>query len=385
MDHTHRFKLGSRSADVLKELTRLAASPEYAQGGRLPNELELCRRFKVSRTTVRKAISCMVEDGRVVVRRRAGAFLLGPDEMVRRQAGAFTVAIMGYLDSKRLARLQEQALLAGHLISVYSQEEAHWNSSLERKFLERVRAAQHRGIIAFLSPREPRNDALVSELDAAGIRVVHVEYFNTTRPHESYRLCDYQQAGRMAAVEFLMAGYERVAMIRTTDAPYEAILEEGFAAALREHGSGHQPETNRVDVRWRHGNPTSGVERLRIALRGRKKPMALFCSNDLILNDLMEFARQSGWKIPNDLGVLVFQFGETPYHPSVDSLVYDRDRDYREALSAILAPTWEKQQVLQPVTLVRRGSLRGRPVRPLFPAKSGKHEIRISKSETDRK
>ena len=359
-DTAHRFKLGSRSAAVLDDLRKIMEGEEYANGGRLPNEEELCRRFKVSRTTVRKAIACMVEEGRVVVRKRAGTFVLGPDELIRRRASAATVAIMGYLDAESLAELQELALEKHHLVCVYSQAEARWDAHRERRFLEQVRQARHRGLLAFLSPLEPRNDALVSALAAEGMRVVHLEYCRPESPAENYRLCDYRQAGRIAAVEFMMAGYREIAFIRSTDAPYEVLLEEGFAAALREHGTGFDPERHRIDARLKPHCSPNGSERLREQMRSRTGELAVFCPNDLALGDVVNLAREEGRRIPDELGALVFQFGLRPYREDVDSLVYDRRKDYREALSSVLSPDWSRQQHLQPVTIVRRGSVRGR-------------------------
>ena len=360
MDTAHRFKLGSRSAAVLDDLRKIMEGEEYANGGRLPNEEQLCRRFKVSRTTVRKAVACLVEEGRVVVRKRAGTFVLGPEEHVRRQASAATVAVMGYLDAEALAELQEIALEQHHLMCVYSQAEARWDAARERRFLEQVRKARHRGLIAFLSPLEPRNDALVTELAQEGMRVVHLEYNHTEPPLENFRLCDYRQAGRVAAVEFMMAGYRQLAIVRSTNAPYEVLLEEGFAAALREHDAGFDPARNRLDCRPTPKGSPDGSERLRQQLRRRTGELALFCTNDLVLDDVMALAREEGRRIPQDLGLLVFQFGLRPYRAEVDSLVYDRRKDYREALLSILANGWEKQQHLQPVSVVRRGSVRRR-------------------------
>ena len=61
--------------------TRIAAgiaSGEYPAGGRLPTEDALIARFRVSRTTVRKAIQNLAARGLVEIRRGTGTFVMLP-------------------------------------------------------------------------------------------------------------------------------------------------------------------------------------------------------------------------------------------------------------------------------------------------------------------
>src|SRR3954454_23929326 len=51
------------------------AAGEYAPGDRLPTELELCRRYSLSRTPVTRALTELAEEGVVVRRRRRGTFV----------------------------------------------------------------------------------------------------------------------------------------------------------------------------------------------------------------------------------------------------------------------------------------------------------------------
>lgn len=68
------------------------ASGEYGEQGRLPSEAELCARFGVSRISVRRAISDLVDQGLLVRRQGVGTFVSARREMVG------TIDVVGYAD-----------------------------------------------------------------------------------------------------------------------------------------------------------------------------------------------------------------------------------------------------------------------------------------------
>jgi DNA-binding GntR family transcriptional regulator len=65
-------------------LQQMIADGDLLPGGRLPNEADLAARLRVSRPTVRRAVSHLVEQGALVRRRGAGVRVLAPS--VRRKA-----------------------------------------------------------------------------------------------------------------------------------------------------------------------------------------------------------------------------------------------------------------------------------------------------------
>ncbi|MCP5367503.1 MAG: FadR family transcriptional regulator [Hyphomicrobiales bacterium] len=65
----------SLSAQLVAELRGLIANGTFAPGDKLPSENELIRRYQVSRTVVREAISGLRADGILVTRQGVGAFV----------------------------------------------------------------------------------------------------------------------------------------------------------------------------------------------------------------------------------------------------------------------------------------------------------------------
>lgn len=65
----------SLTAQLVAELKELIANGTFAPGDKIPTENELIRRYSVSRTVVREAISGLRADGLLVTRQGVGAFV----------------------------------------------------------------------------------------------------------------------------------------------------------------------------------------------------------------------------------------------------------------------------------------------------------------------
>ena len=68
-----RVKLSEQTSDRLYEM--IVEEGRYAPGSKLPNENELSQALEVSRTTLREAISFLVAQGVLVIRRGKGTFV----------------------------------------------------------------------------------------------------------------------------------------------------------------------------------------------------------------------------------------------------------------------------------------------------------------------
>ena len=67
--------VAARFRSVAQELRREIAGGRFAKAQMLPGERELCQTYGVSRATLRRAIGELVEEGVVVRRQGAGAFI----------------------------------------------------------------------------------------------------------------------------------------------------------------------------------------------------------------------------------------------------------------------------------------------------------------------
>lgn len=84
-------------------------SGQIPVGGRLPSEAELCREYEVARTTVRQALSLLVQDGLVRKRMGAGSFACGDPASHGYIQGDIANAVR---DLERMGRNSTVALIA---------------------------------------------------------------------------------------------------------------------------------------------------------------------------------------------------------------------------------------------------------------------------------
>lgn len=246
-NHAEFKGLGSRSAPIAETMRSEIADGIFGSGTKLPSLNDLCARFDVSRPTLRKAVEKLVAEGRVVVRPGAGMFVCQQSSLPAPIASR-TISVMYHFNSESLYAIQQMAMASGFLLCTYSQFDWWWDPAHERAFLEAVKAERRRALIAFCSPREPRNEDLLADLEALGTRVVHIEPYAAAHPAQSYIVPDYEHAGMMAATELMLSGCRSFAYLPMNTAPFEILLERGFARALNDHGSGYESARDRREI-----------------------------------------------------------------------------------------------------------------------------------------
>lgn len=376
--------LGRRSEKVLITLRNEIEAGAYDGGGKLPTEMELCQRFQVSRSTVRRALARLASEGKVVARKGSGIYV---QKRVEAPAGSKTISLMYMFNEVNLTQVQDYLLERGYLLCVFSQSRSHWDPSAERAFLERVKAERHHAVLAFCSPLEPRNDDLLEDLCLSGVRVIHIEHYRRELPGESYVLPDYRRAGHMAAVSLMLAGYHKLFFAgMRPEGPFEKVLEQGFAEAIEEH----RGDYNREQVFFQfppNASDPKHREHFRLFAERLEDSAGIFCTSinkaKFIFSCLPEF----GVKIPEQTGIigtkLLSGYREEEL---VDTMEFDREALLRRALEEGIASVWKGVRDLVAPRLVRRGTIRAEVAREsaACDATAAKPQPILSPSRSDR-
>jgi len=348
--------LGARSIEVLMRLRRDIDRGLFGPGDRLPTERELCDDLKVSRNALRRAVRVLADEGVLDVRHGSGMY-------VRKGApsspGSRLVSMMYEFEAENLAWVQNCLLSRGYLLCVYSQRSEHWAPDAERRFLKRVEQEGHRSLLAFCSPTEPRNDALLARLSASGVRVIHIEHYRRELPAEEYVLADYRKAGHMAAVELMVAGYERIVLTTVNPtAPHAQLISEGFVQALCEHGGGYDEARNRLHLHLVDRFEQT-AKRL-AALVTESGSVGFACDRAGGASRVAQVLRSSGFEIPEQVGVIAPEIIAEPPCGDVDTLAFDRKALLKRALDAATGPrNWTLRELVTP-RRVPHGTVRGR-------------------------
>jgi DNA-binding LacI/PurR family transcriptional regulator len=332
--------LGKRSADVLKQLRGDIDRGLFAPGECLPTEKELCRKLKVGRTALRRAMAHLESDGLVDIRQGSGTYVRKAQPS---SPGTGVMSLMYRFDEQVLADIQDYLLARYMLLCVYTQDRSQWNPGSERRFLNRIKEEGHRALLAFCSPIEPHNDKQLAGLVAAGTRVIHIEPYRTALPDQEYIMPDYAKAGHMAVMELLIAGYARVLVVgHSFEAPYTQLLEQGVAAALTEHGDGYDPGRDRFNIGFGFGENAPAQDEL-LAKIEQGGNVGLVCNSSHTVTLLAEFLTARGIRVPEDIGLVGPTLAGSKHAEKQPAcLFFDRVALLKRAVDAALRPRTEK-------------------------------------------
>ncbi len=348
--------LGKRSEEVLLTLRGELDRGTYRPGDKLPKEQELCERFGVSRPTVRRAIARLVEEGRVRVKRRAGMFVCDHEP---ERVGSRTIAVMGMFEPNTLMDLQKQAMVEDYLLSPFLQPARRWDVDTERKFLERVKAERYHALMAFCTPRQPRNDDLLQALDRTGTRVIHIEHYCEELPRQEYILPDYHGAGYNGAVALMLAGYEQILYAgMADDGPYGLLQYAGFCHAVRTHRPDSDPENLFMSFP-RFGREDDAADRVRAELQKHSGSIGIHCRSGNIADHITEVATDMGLRIPEDIGLITAgPTQDEKEEGDCDKLNFDRPAILQRALTRAMNPKAAPLHELVAPTMIRCGTVK---------------------------
>ncbi len=348
--------LGRRSQRVLDALRKEVLEGRFQHGDKLPTEQQLCERFKVSRTTVRRSLQHLSRQGLVRSRRGSGVYVCGRPE---RPAALRSIALMYNFDGDDLTCIQDYALAQNYLICPFSQRRRHWDITAERRFLDLVASEHHQGLLAFCSPLEPRNEDCLARIAAAGIPVIHVEHYRKELPDQNYILPDYRRAGHMATIDLMLAGYSQIRYAGVNlSGPYSQLLRQGVADALAEHGNGMTCDGLTIHI-------PSGFTRDQAStsdLVERLDPGAstgIVCESSGIAQLIRDTLLDAGFRVPGQVGIIGAELvGPQRSGDAVDLLRFDRLAILQEAIDAVTQVAVGRVRKLVAPVIVRHGSVR---------------------------
>ena len=294
------------SIEVERELRRRIASARHRPGTRLPPERELADSLGCSRGTVAKALAALVAEGLVERRHGAGTFVAErlpsktAAEKSARNGGVFT--FLSPMEDSRALNSRNKVLDGMHEVLGAARHHVgidfYKNASECAACLKRLREARIAGLVLWPTPgEEVAREA--ARLMASGVPVVMIDTFLPGFE------CDYvvsdNIAGAAGMVRFL-AGLGHREICYFTSRPDRSSLVDrlaGFLKGMVMEGLPFSAE----NVAQTNGN----LERvLASVLRRKKRPTAIFASNDMKAIAIMDALRGAGVRVPEDVSVAGF-------------------------------------------------------------------------------
>lgn len=293
----------------LKEILQQYFEREhYIVDQKIPSENELTQQFAVSRSTVRQALSELVNEGYIYKKPGSGSFFAGQharaeDVEASHLIGVIT-ALPSYIYPQIVQGINEVAYQKGYNI-ILGSSHAEWEQ--EVACLDQLLERGIDGLI--LEPSDSihhlRDSGFFERLDELAVSVVLMNW-ELDIPNVSYVSVDDVEGGFRATNYLIEAGHRRIAFIYPENVPG---LEryKGYQNALK--AAGISPDSRLEKVASVHNwNETEYIRKLMKELIDLKedRPSAVFCFNDHAALRTYATIREAGLKIPDDISLMGF-------------------------------------------------------------------------------
>ncbi len=294
-----RDKTGLLAA-TLRERIRDGA---YKAGSALPSERHLVDEFKVSRTTIRRALAALAEDGMVRAQAGSGTFVQDTNFIPAIGPGATRAVqlIVPTLSDPYYGELVEAVgqELRRHGLSLIA---ARSDYSVETETDMLAQAAGDPIVCACIvvpsSVAAPSAGALA--FTAAGKPLVYLGRWPEDG-HVADRIgTDYRQAAFLATQHLLARGHRRVAYIEGRPHLPGFSPREGHAAAFAAAGIALPPELVRI---LELPSEVAGEQGVAALLQRMPAFTAVLARNDVTAMGVLRALRAAGLRVPQDVAV----------------------------------------------------------------------------------
>lgn len=284
-----------RYVQIATYLRILIQRNQLKKGSQLPTEMELCKRFKCSRSTVRQALDALVRDGDVRRVRGAGTFV--SDQAIMKSS-RLLVAVLPNVTNSELARFVQLlglvAIEKGYTLLLGVTNDM---PEIERQFLDEVARLRVSGVLKF-----PTNIEWEEETRARfreyGLPYVIVNDFWTGCRQDSHVAYDEVAAVEMAVDHLAELGHRRMVFVDGIVWPRSKAVD-AFLRCLARRGLPH--EQNQV-LLYDVGHESPAVERLYD--EAGPNPTALVTAYGVVATQTLVQLRKFEMRIPEDVSVV---------------------------------------------------------------------------------
>jgi GntR family transcriptional regulator of arabinose operon len=275
------------------------------QDEQIPSEHMLAEKFSLSRHTVRKAISILVNEGYLYTEHGRGTFCMDRSRKRNdsRNIGVITTYISEYIFPKVIQGIDN--VLSGNGYSIMLKNTNN-NTEKEAVCLEEALQKNIEGLII-----EPTRSAVFSNnlqyydaLDKHRIPYIFIHGFYQQLEGKSHVLLD-DAKGMYSVVEYLAKlGHKKIVGIFKADDLQGLERHKGYAGALAEADLPYNSE----QVIWFHTEDRNvkPYEVLKQMLRNKSGIDAVACYNDEIAFRVFELLRGLGIRVPEDISITGF-------------------------------------------------------------------------------
>jgi DNA-binding LacI/PurR family transcriptional regulator len=174
---------------------------------------------------------------------------------------------------------------------------SHKYESLADEIVTFINNGLFSGLILLLSDLKPKLESVLLE---SHIPVVLINSNTKVKNFDTIAIDNYEGSYEMTKYLITKKGYTRLGHITGPSPNDDSLLrKEGFISACKKYNAEYLIE---------QGNFTkeSGYEGCKLQMKSKKRPQVIFAANDMMAIGCYDFIKETGLKIPMDLGVVGF-------------------------------------------------------------------------------
>ncbi len=299
---------------VYDYLRMLIEENKFNLNVKLPSENELMMKFKVSRVSVRTAISKLLSEGLVETRRGSGTYVnknVAMETVLEKTGYAYKIALIlqggDKHANKQFIMGVKKAVGAGYDVRVFYTENKFAN---ERNCMQSIVAQKYDGIIVDGVMSSLENPNLDCYLDAYNKNIHVVFYNNYYRQLKFPKIIQNDVRASTQLMEILIKnGHDKIAGIFLLDNYQSMEKFKGYSSSIIKHNL-------LCDDKYTYFATANIVHRdafikeLKYFLKQIPKCSAIICVNYVVYQYLIQAINQMGKKVPEDYSVVLIDYSK---------------------------------------------------------------------------
>ena len=287
---------------LMEELKQAIMSGSIKPGEKLPSENELSDRYHISRHTVRKALSILINEGYIEAEHGRGTFCSQRMGHMKnsRNVAVVTTYISDYIIPRLIQGMDKVLTENGYSIILKNTANSR---TKEERVLEDILTKDIEGLIIEPSKSQIycKHTNLYAMLDQYEIPYVFIQGVYSQMIDKPHILMDDCKGGYMVTKHLIDAGHRKILGIFKADDFQGKERHKGYIKALQEAGIAYDPDM----VVWFHteDRKTKPAMMMELFLEQKVEMDAVVCYNDQIAIEVIRCLQRNGLRVPEDISV----------------------------------------------------------------------------------
>ncbi len=287
---------------IEEELKALILEEKIKPGEKMPSENVLSKQYGVSRQTVRKAISDLVNEGFVYAVQGSGTYCSDASRFKKdsKDIAVVMTYLSDYIFPKVISGIDSVLSENGYSIVLKNTNNSR---TREIKCLEELIEKNIDGIIIEPSKSNVfcKHKYLYDKLDKYGIPYIFIQGAYSVMEDKPHVIMDDEKGAYLLTGYLISQGHKNIIGVFKSDDTQGQNRHKGYAKALAKAGLTYDPE----NVIWfytedRAVHPYTNLQKM---IKSGKKVDAIVAYNDQIAFHLIKAIRELGLKVPQDISI----------------------------------------------------------------------------------